>query len=336
MEHSPAPVVCLSDGHAGNRRQVEALARALAAPDAPHILLRPSPLARAFAPRLFPTARSALGDAFGALLRAPPALAIGCGRQAALATRLLGAAGSRSVQILDPRIAAQHWDVVIAPAHDGLHGDNVIALQGSLHDIDELWLASARRAFAGIGALGAPRIAVLIGGPSRHWPMRDADFFASLDHLRDLAQRIDGRLLVTASRRTPARWREALARLDAALIWRDERDGDNPYRGLLGWANAVVCSADSVNMLSEAAATAVPVQVIGADQLQGRPRRFLDHLLAAGRVTPLADAIQLGSAMPLRETTRVAQQLRLRLGLCDGLHPGAAISPANRTPAKLR
>ncbi|HEY0505058.1 MAG TPA: ELM1/GtrOC1 family putative glycosyltransferase, partial [Lysobacter sp.] len=90
----------LTDGHAGNVRQAEALAAAL---DDPFRACTLSPRApwRWLAPRRLPGARRAFGDDFA---RGPvPALAIGCGRQAALATRLLRERGVKAVQILDPR-----------------------------------------------------------------------------------------------------------------------------------------------------------------------------------------------------------------------------------------
>ncbi|MGY0505010.1 mitochondrial fission ELM1 family protein [Luteimonas sp. e5] len=314
MQHPPPPVLCLSDGHAGNRRQAEALAQALGHATAPHIILAPGRMARLLAPRRFPGAGHALGEEFSRVLAAPPALAIGCGRQAALATRLLRRAGSRVVQILDPRIDPRHWNLLVVPAHDALHGGNVLHMRGSLHPVDDLWLAAARRDFPAPGALPGPRVALLLGGPSRHWPMADDALAAQLERLARSVAAAGGSLLASASRRTPQAWRERLAALQPALLWRDARDGDNPYPGLLGWADAVVCSADSVNMLCEAAATAAPLWVIGGEVLVGRPRELLRQLQEAGRVREFAGSLQTWPVEPLRETARIAAELRQRLG----------------------
>ena len=114
------PCWAVHDGAAGNRRQALALAQALALPAREWSLCASVP-ARWFAPREFPGSSSAFGEEFTRALRDhPPSLAIGCGRQAALATRQARAAGARAVQILDPRIATTHWDLVIAPEHDGV------------------------------------------------------------------------------------------------------------------------------------------------------------------------------------------------------------------------
>ena len=302
-------MLCVTDGHAGNRRQAEALAHALGHEDAPHLTLAPTGWANAWAPRLFPGAAQALGEAFSHALHSPPTVVIGCGRQAAMATRLMRRSGSRAIHILDPRIDARHWDRVIVPMHDRLRGDNVIPMLGSLHEVDDLWLAEARHDFPSLADIAAPRIALLVGGPSKHWSMDDAGLRIALAGLNEAVTAQGGSLMITASRRTPPAWRTMLREAGAKLAWCDERDGVNPYRGLLGWADAIVCTADSVNMLSEACATTVPVHVIGGEYLHGRPRGFLDAMLARARVRMFDGDLDVFPVIPLRETARVAELL---------------------------
>ncbi|UNK50996.1 mitochondrial fission ELM1 family protein [Lysobacter sp. S4-A87] len=310
-----ASVWSLSDGKAGNRRQADALAHALGQPfrEWP---LQPRPPWQWLAPRRWPAADHAFGAGFAQALSAPPRLAIGCGRQAALATRLLRERGARAVQILDPRIATHHWDLVIAPEHDHLYGANVITLLGSLHPVDDLWLASARRDFEAFAALPGVRTALLLGGASAHARFDDAMYEQVLAQVESIVRNEGGSVLATASRRTPAPVRQRLrARLSAlpGVVWGGEEDGANPYAGVLGWADRIVCTADSVNMLSEAAATWAPVFVAGLDRVDGRPRRFLASLLDRGRIRPLAQALDPYPVTPLRETARVAAQVQARL-----------------------
>lgn len=316
-------VCTLHDGHAGNARQAQALARALGHAEAADLVVRPGPVARLLSPRRWPGAAVSLGQAFGASLQAPPKLAIGCGRQAALATRLLRERGSRAVQILDPRIDPRHWDIVVVPEHDRLRADNVVTLLGSLHPVDDIWLAQARAQFGQFAGLPSPRIALLVGGPGRHWPLDDVGFARALQEVVALVRAAGGSLLASASRRTPETWRQALAQAEPqlpGLRWRDARDGANLYAGMLAFADAIACTPDSVNMLSEACATHVPVAAVAAEVLQGRPRAFLDALRARRRVQTLdaldalADAPPAGIE-PLRETARIAAEVSRRLAL---------------------
>ena len=76
-------------------------------------------------------------------------------------------------------------------------------------------------------------------------------------------------LMITASRRTPAALRhalEALAARHGGFFW--DGTGENPYVALLALADAIVVTADSFNMIGEAAATGVPVLVF---EPSGRP-----------------------------------------------------------------
>ena len=131
----------------------------------------------------------------------------------------------------------------------------------------------------------------------------------------------------TTSRRTPEAWKQRLRASRGAvpgLRWTGgEVEGDparNPYPGLLAWADRIVCTPDSVNMLSEAAATAAPLFIAWPDRQRGRPRGFIDTLVKSGRaraLDPAAGPLQIEPfpVDPLRETSRVAAEVRARLGL---------------------
>ena len=316
--HHSMQMWTLSDGHAGNRRQACALAAALRVGVAEEHVLQPHIPWRWAAPRKWLGAPHAFGAEFSAALRAPPALAIGCGRQAALATRLLRERGASAVQILDPRLDPRHWDLVIAPEHDDLRGDNVITLLGSINPVDAAWLAQARDRFAAFAQLPRPRTALLLGGDSAHARFGRMAFEVLASRLEVALARDGGSVLVTTSRRTPRDLREALRhRYDETpgVVWQGPEDGENPYPGLLAWADRIVCSPDSVNMMSEACATAAPVFVFDPARVSGRPRRFIDALLQRGRVRAMDSELMPFPVEPLRETARVAAEVRARLDL---------------------
>jgi hypothetical protein len=84
---------------------------------------------------------------------------------------------------------------------------------------------------------------------------------------------------------------------------------------MLAAAERIVVSPDSVNMLSEACATAVPVHVAEPERATGRIGRYLDGLRKRGRIRAQASRLDYFDAAPLVETPRIAAQLRERLGL---------------------
>src|SRR5690606_14636048 len=307
----------LSDGNAGNVRQAQSLAAALHLSPLEWPLRSRAPW-RWFAPRRLPGAEGAFDDGFRAALGAPPGLAIGCGRQAALATRLLRARGAKVVQVLEPRLSPAHWDIVVAPEHDRLAGANVVTLLGSLHPVDDAWLARARDAFPRLGTLPGPRTTLLVGGPTPAARFGATALEGWFDTVAAAVAGEGGSLMLSASRRTPAALRERIRVRCAqagASCWLDDGDGPNPYPGMLAWADRIVCTPDSVNMLSEACATTAPVFVADPHCVRGRIGGFLDALAGAGRVRALQGPLDAFAVRPLRETARVAAEVRQRLAL---------------------
>jgi len=326
MEHTlsamfdEGEIWALSDGRPGNARQAEALADALLPGRVNAIHLVPRVPWRWASPHRLPGSRFAFGAEFAAALNRPPGLAIGCGRQAALATRLLRAAGSQIVQILAPRMACKHWDTLIIPAHDGVDGENVIPINGSLNPVDDVWLVAARAEFSWLARFPAPRLGILVGGDSRHGKLSAATGEMLANSINHWYRTTGGSILATTSRRTPVELSEHLRqqmRRIPGLCWTGPGDGANPYPGLLAFSERIVCSADSVNLLSEACATRVPVLAVGVDNITDRRAEFIRSLLSSGRMRTLESVDDLtmpvSSIQPLRETARIAAIMRERI-----------------------
>jgi uncharacterized protein len=253
-----------------------------------------------------------------------PRLAIGCGRQGALALRTLrrlSGGMTRSVQILDPRVDPREFDLVVVPAHDALRGSNVIVTRGALNPVDDAWLAQARRDWPAFAALPSPRTVVLLGGSNRALQLDERYWRALALRLGQWLQRDGGSLLLTTSRRSPD-WLRRAARAEFSAVpgvqWHGADDGPNPYAGLLGWAERIVVTPDSVNLLSEACATAAPVCTHVERSLHGKLAGFHRDLLDRGRVRPMQREFTAWSVQPLRETAAVAAEVRARLGLDAG------------------
>ncbi|HWU74874.1 MAG TPA: mitochondrial fission ELM1 family protein [Rhodanobacter sp.] len=309
----------ITDKAAGNQRQALALAEQLRLPMR-HLLLEPRAPWSWLAPRLTLGGRLALPSSQRTWFAPPwPTVAIGCGRAAALFTRMLRPLSEgrcHTVQILDPRIDPAHWDTVIAPRHDQVDGTNVLRPLGSLNPIDETWLADGREASPHFSELPQPRVGVLLGGPRKDIPL-DVDYARALiARLVARRQHEGGSLLVLASRRTPValieRFRDALAGVPG-LVWSGPDDGRNPYPGVLGWADRLVVTPDSVNMLSEACAVGCPVQTFVTTPLPERLARFHMALRDGGRLRDLDEAPSAERVEPLRETAAIGAALRQRI-----------------------
>ena len=319
----------ISDGAAGNERQATALAEALGLATRV-VRIRVRQPWDWLAPRLTIGASSAVRDAEGRALAPPwPDIAIGCGRRAALVTRALrewSRGGTFTVQILDPRIDSRAFAVVIAPQHDGVAGDNVIQSIGALNPVGPRWLAEARTRFARFAALPAPRTAVLIGATNHAQRLDDRYFDALLERLGALHASNGGSFLVSVSRRTPdhviRKLRAAFAAYPGAFFG-GGNDGENPYAGFLAWADRVIVTPDSVNMISEASATGKPVYTFAPRAITGKLARFHAALRASGHLRTLDTETDSPQPLPLAETQAIAELVRERYSSrhIDGARP---------------
>ena len=247
-----------------------------------------------------------------------PELLIASGRQTvapSMAIRRASGGRTFTVQIQNPVVDPAAFDVVVAPRHDRLTGDNVIETLGGLNRVTEARLnAAAARFGPAFAHLPRPLVAVALGGSNRVYRFTRAIARRLGEDLARLCRRDGAGLLVTASRRTDP---GILAPLRAALkgcaaeIW--DGQGDNPYLGYLGLADAFVVTGDSVNMVCEAATTGKPVHVVELAGGSAKFTRFHQALQQAGATRPFAGRLEHWSYQPLRDTETAAAEIRRRL-----------------------
>lgn len=247
-----------------------------------------------------------------------PDLLISGGRKSvpvALAIKAKSAGRTFAVHLLNPYLRPERFDLVAVPRHDGIDGANVVITQGALNRITQPRLAKALAPHAArLAPLPRPRLAVLLGGTSKHFKFTDraADDLAVL--LRAAAMETGASLLITPSRRTGA---GVVARLRAGLegvpmeIWNGE--GANPYFAYLAAADAILVTNDSVSMASEAATTGKPLYVF---DLEGGSRKFKifhENLRERGIARPFDGSLDSWIYKPLEDTERVARAIRARM-----------------------
>lgn len=185
---------------------------------------------------------------------------------------------TRIVHIGRPWADAHNFDLVITTPQYRLPEDpRVLQNTLTLHRVTPERLAAARaRHGARLDTLPAPRIAVIVGGPSGPYEF-GARAGARLGRQASaMAAALGGSLLVTSSARTP---RAALAALRANLHvphelyeWKQDDPG-NPYFAYLACADRLIVTFDSISMLSEACATGRPVFMFDLAQDHGADAR---------------------------------------------------------------
>lgn len=246
-----------------------------------------------------------------------PRLVIGCGwRSIPFVIEVKRRSGGRTfaVQLQDPKVPPEIFDLVVPPEHDELEGANVVPIIGSPNGITAMRLGDAARKWHSFFlSYPSPRIAVLIGGKSKSHRFDKTDALALADQLRALLH--EGyALMVTTSRRTGEEQsrilRESLQARNA-FIW--DGQGENPYMGMLALADAILVTSDSTNMMVEAASSGKPVHVVPLECSNPKFDRLVARLVDHGAARRFTGKIETWTYQPLNETARVGELIRRKL-----------------------
>lgn len=273
----PPTVWCLLGHKAGDNTQVMALADALGWPWlARHVHARPWEI----------TTHLTLGVTLAGIDRqrssdlAPPwpDLVISAGRRNEPVARWIKARSggkARLVHIGRPWASPDTYDLIVTtPQYNLPARPNIQHITLPLHDHDDEGLArEAAELEPRLAGLPAPRIAVLLGGDSGKFVFTTKKS-RRLGQLADtLARASDGSIVLTSSPRTPAASIDACveAITAPAFVHRWSAGAPNPYKGILGTADAFIVTGESMSMLAEASATGKPLYIFDMADSPGTP-----------------------------------------------------------------
>lgn len=325
MADTDATCWILSDGRRGMENQCLGLAERVAA-EITKDNIRLNIVTKRLAPRApwkwlpesvfgrpWPFAFAALGRDSDSLVAPLPDLIIACGRKTvAYSAAIKRRSGGKTftVQTQDPRLDARFFDLVVPPEHDNLEGANVLSILGSPNRITPEILADGVNQVAGLfDALPEKKVAVLIGGSSRHYTLDREIVETLVGQLQGLVDAGYG-LMITTSRRT-GEAEENLLRSTlqgpSIHIWNGSEP--NPYFAMLELASHILVTEESTNMVTEAAATGKPVYILPLKGHSPKFERFHRAMAAKGITRAFDGALDTWDYPPLDETTRAAKAI---------------------------
>lgn len=311
----------LTEGHVGMETQTRALAVALGLD--PVVKRAPAPRLWSWLPGTLWPRPLAVANARGAELVPPfPDVLITCGRRSVplalaigRASRRRGGPGTFLIHIQNPLVARDRFDALLIPAHDGIDGPNVVTCLGSVHGLTRARLSAEAEVMRDRFAhLPRPLVTVLVGGANRAYGIGAREIAALADRLEALLQTTGCGLAVVPSRRTGAANVALLKeRLDrpGGYVW--DGSDSNPYLALIGLADALIVTCDSVNMVCEAAASERPVYVVMYPGTSARFDAFHAAMRTRNHARPFEGTIDFDwRPVPLHEIETTADEIARR------------------------
>lgn len=204
--------------------------------------------------------------------------------------------GGKAIALMSPTLPSIFFDLVVAPAHDGLTGRNVMLTQGVLNAMQP---ATVKRPGYTL---------VLVGGVSKHFRWDDAQVLAQLDTL--MARHPQVR--ITDSRRTPPALRAELAKRWPVTYQPWEKCPPGWLASELAIAENAWVTEDSVSMIYEALTAGCAVGLVALQRPMGSVGRLtkgIQTLRTLGYVGSLQGSTTLPRPPLLAESRRVAEAL---------------------------
>ncbi|MBF0532333.1 MAG: mitochondrial fission ELM1 family protein [Candidatus Omnitrophica bacterium] len=212
---------------------------------------------------------------------------------------------ARSMVVLKPGLLSwNNFELVILPEHDRPKGwvdrKNVIWTKAAPNLISADYLKEETEHFLPqypqLQDMPGCKVGVFIGGDSAQVYLDLAQIRELVQQLKDVCQKRGARILVTTSRRTPQEIdRYVASELSGAgicpvLILPNQDDVPHAVGGILGIADIVIVSGDSISMISEAASSGKPAIVFapkirpGIFAFRNKHKKVMDALRNQGYI----------------------------------------------------
>ena len=305
---------CVTDGAAGNISQVKGLADAMKLNYQLKVVELRSPW-KYLPPSYLPAIDSSIKNLIDFRKNISPDYLITAGRKSVYLSLYLKNKlknNITTIHIQDPKINSQFFDYVVAPEHDSIQGPNVIKSVLAINHINEkLLLLESDKFKEKLSTLDKPIVTLIIGGKSNNY-IFDNVALVNLSKMIDNIVNINSiSLVILFSRRTDFFIKEYLINRYSEIhtVWTDE--SSNPYLTLLSQSSCLICTSDSVSMISEAVCSKKPVFIfrLKSKKKSNRIETFNEKLLQLGYTKELSTKLTFDKTNYVNETLSIAEKI---------------------------
>ncbi|PCJ22344.1 MAG: hypothetical protein COA94_09225 [Rickettsiales bacterium] len=257
-----------------------------------------------------------------------PDIIISSGRRtAALAIHLkkLSKGSAKIIQIMRPDFDPKEFALIILPQHDNFNYTlpNVVRIIGALTNIKEK-IAKSQEDFETNYPAAKDFIAVLIGGSTKNYKLTLENAKTLGDGILTISESHLLPVFISFSRRTPENVKKYFRDKFSwpNIIYDPSEGGANPYPAILGKAEYIITTTDSISMCSEAASTGKPVYVFTPANFKLKKHKFFtQQLIDIGNVRRLETTttyLDKFDYEPLSEINKIAKIIKERFLSDDG------------------
>ncbi len=305
----------LTEGYHGMISQVEGLAKALNT-EFHHEIVRLNWPWNYIPPRFTPKSEIILKDKKCISVSENCDLVISCGRKSVIPSTLLKKKNKNifTIHIQNPKVKFNNFDLIVAPDHDGINGDNIITSKGSIHYLTLEEINKSRFYLEKNTEKNKDIITLILGGPNKYYNYLEENIKNILYKINEYIDKYNLQLIVIPSNRTPKKIINMIKNIRSNYLIVDKVD-KQAYLSSLSLSKYIVVTCDSTSMISEAALTGKPIYVamIPATKNDYRFKKFRDLFKELNIIRELGDSLEIWDYEKLDETNRIAQEIKKKL-----------------------
>ncbi len=239
-------------------------------------------------------------DSFAQLMSIKPDFIVSCGSSVAPVNFLLAREyKAKNIAILKPgMVNFRNFNLVILPRHDTTRRKcwpiNVVATEGAPNLVTPNYLAHQTqellKRFSHLKSGDNLKIGVLLGGDTAEFILSEQKILVLIHQLMEIAEEMKADILLTTSRRTSTRVENLVLRQLSKynrckfLVLANRENVPQAVGGILGLADVIVVSGESISMVSEALSAGKKVAAFFVEHRSGlafektKHGRFLEGL----------------------------------------------------------
>jgi len=305
----------LTQGMHGMISQVEGMAKALNS-EYSHKIVRLSFPWNLIPPKFTPISEIVLKDKIYMTEGGTPDLVISCGRKSVVPSILLKKKNPKifTIHIQDPKVSLNNFDIIIAPEHDNLNGDNVYNSKGAIHYITQTEIEKAKPYL--VKKINSDKVVSLIlGGPNKYYRFDDDQLIQIFNKVKSNFVSEGYKVIVIPSMRTPKSSIElAKKEMDSCGYVVNSVD-KQAYLSAYALANYIVVTCDSTSMISEAATSGKPIFVAHMKERKNnyRFKRFFSLFKKMGITRDLGEKTEIWSYNKHNEAERIGALIKNKI-----------------------
>ena len=301
--------ILLTEGMHGMISQVEGLAKALDI-DFIHEKIELNNFWKLIPPRFTPVRNFVFKNRINKDFN----IVISCGRKSVIPSIYLKKKYKNeimNIHIQDPKVSLKNFDLVVAPEHDGLEGDNVLQTKGAIHYLRDYELETNKN-YLKQKVKKEKLVTLIVGGPNRYYDYGDEVINSIFQKTEKNFIKKGYQLIFIPSMRTPKNIiHKAKNFYDKNQIIVTDID-KKAYLSSLKLADHIVVTCDSTSMISEAAITGKPIYVaqMPTKKKNERFEKFFKLFKSMNIIKDLEDSVEEWGYEKLSETDRISGYIK--------------------------